>query len=215
MSKALRETVFQLTTHRIEALGDGVFAIVMTLLVLEIHVPHAHGGGGLVSALAEMWPKFLCYGISFVTLGVYWVAHHLHFYTIKRADRALLWINILFLMCVSLVPFSTALIGEHYRERTAVVFFGANMILISSVLYIHWAYATRRHRLVNPDVTPRFVTSVKHVILMGPVVYLIAIGCSFIDTKISLALYLLVNLLYIIPGGAHLYLKHRTASSGE
>jgi len=213
MSKSLREPIFTLTTHRIEALGDGVFAIVMTLLILEIHVPQSHGGGGLASALAAMWPKFLCYGISFVTLGVYWVAHHLHFYTIKRANRALLWINILFLMCVSVVPFSTALIGEHYQERTAVVFFGVNMILISLVLYLHWAYATRGHRLVDPEITPRFVTSVKHVILMGPAVYIIAIGSSFLNTKISLALYLLVNLLYIIPGGAHLYLKHRPANS--
>lgn len=213
MSEPAGEPKFQLRTNRIEALGDGVFAIVMTLLILEIHVPAFHGTTTLPAALAKLWPKFLCYLVSFVTLGVYWVAHHLHFYTIKKADRGLLWINILFLMCVGVVPFSTALLGEHYREKAAVIFFGFNMILIGLSLYLHWAYATAGKRLVDDDVDPGLVSTVKHVILMGPVVYLIAIGLSFVHTTISLALFALVNLLYIIPGGAHLHLKHKGAAA--
>jgi uncharacterized membrane protein len=212
MNTSKTEPDFALSTHRIEALGDGVFAIAMTLLVLEIKVPALHGetvGAELPGALLALWPKFLCYVISFVTLGVYWVAHHLHFYTIKRADRMLLWINILFLMMVGLVPFTTALIGEYVDQRLPVIVYGVNMIVISLALQLHWSYATHNHRLVNPDVSPELIRTVTHVILLGPVIYLVAIGLSYVSTTISIAIYLLVNLIYILPGSVHLHLKHK------
>lgn len=209
MSDGQNAPQFNLHTNRIEALGDGVFAIVMTLLILEIKVPVLHGEetSKLGRSLLDLWPKFLCYFISFITLGVYWVAHHLHFYTIKKADRGLLWINILFLMALGLVPFSTALIGEYVHERLPVILFGANMIAISLILQWHWSYATANHRLVSPDIDPGFIKAVTRVIMMGPVVYGIAIALAFVSTKIAVALFLLVNLLYIIPGGVHLHLK--------
>ena len=83
------------------------------------------------------------------------------------------------------------------------------MIAIGLTLYWHWTYATKGHRLVESDIDPGFVRSVKQVILMGPVVYLAAIGLSFASPFISILLYLMVNLLYIIPGGAHLYMKQQ------
>lgn len=213
MSTLKTEPDFILHTHRIEALVDGVFAIVMTILVLEIRVPEMPRDAGfadLTAALLALWPKFLCYVISFVTLGVYWVAHHLHAYTIKRADRMLLWINILFLMAIGLVPFSTALLGEYYRVPAAVAAYGANMIAVGLILQLHWWYATRGRRLVSPDLEEGFVRSVSHVILLGPAVYLVAMLLGWISTTLALALYLLVNLIYILPGGAHFYLKGTT-----
>ena len=207
------EPDFVLHTHRIEALADGVFAIVMTLLILEIKVPdlpRATGSADLTGALLVLWPKFLCYVISFVTLGVYWVAHHLHSHTIMRADRISLWINILFLMAIGLVPFSTALLGEYYRVPAAVAAYGANMVAVGLILQLHWWYATRKRRLVSPDVEESFVRSVSHVILLGPAVYLVAMLLAWVSTTLALALYLSVNLIYILPGGAHFYLKSRT-----
>jgi uncharacterized membrane protein len=208
MGRLAAEPEFQLHTNRIEALSDGVFAIVMILLILEVHVPET-SHGSLAAGLRDLWLKFLCYVIGFVTLGVYWVAHHLHFYTIKRADRGLLWINIIFLMCVGLVPFSTALLGEHYTDRAASVFFAANMILIGLTLYWHWAYATAGRRLVGDGTPLPLVAKVKQVILIGPAVYAAAILLAFVSPLISLALFALVNALYIIPGGIHLHLKHQ------
>lgn len=204
-----QEPIFLLETNRIEALSDGVFAIVMTLLILEIGIPShdAVASGGLLAELLKLWPKFLCYTISFVTLGVYWVAHHLHFYTINRADRGLLWINILFLMGLSLVPFSTALIGEYYQAKIPVIVYGANLTFISLVLYLHWSYATSGGRLIPETTDPGLITRVKHVILIGPAVYLLAMAGAFISTFVSIALYLVVNLAYILPG-LHLHLKH-------
>jgi uncharacterized membrane protein len=207
------EPGFVLHTHRIEALADGVFAIVMTLLVLDIDVPErppAAGSGDLTGALLGLWPKLLCYVISFVTLGVYWVAHHLHFYSIKRADRVLLWINILFLMTIGLVPFSTALLGEHYRVPVAAAAYGANMMAVGLILQLQWWYATRGRRLVNPDLEEGFVRSVSHVILLGPAVYVVAVLLGWVSTTVALVLFLLVNVIYILPGGAHLYLRAGT-----
>jgi len=213
LSTLKTEPDFVLHTHRIEALADGVFAIVMTLLILEIKVPdlpHATGSAGLTAAVLALWPKFLSYVISFVTLGVYWVAHHLHFHTIKRADRVLAWINILFLLAIGLVPFSTALLGEYYRVPVAVAAYGANMMAVGLILQLHWWYATRGRRLVDPDLEEGFVRSVSHVILLGPAVYLVAMLLGWISTTLALVLYLSVNLIYILPGGAHLYLKSST-----
>ena len=209
------EPDFVLATNRVETLADGVFAIVMTLLILEIRVPvvpREAGSAVLGNALLTLWPKFLCYLISFVTLGVYWVAHHLHFHSIRRADRVLFWINILFLMTVGLIPFSTALLGEHYRSPLAVSLYGIHMIAVSLVLQLHWSYATGRRRLVSPDMPDDFVRTVTHVILAGPAAYAVAVLLAWVSPWISLALYLLVNLIYILPGGAHLYLRRGMTS---
>src|SRR5215471_1982543 len=103
----------QLGRNRIEALTDGVFAVAMTLLVLDIRVPELHqplATAELPLKLLSLWPKFLSYTISFVILGVYWVGHHVQLSFIRRADRPLLWINILFLLWVALVPFPIGLL---------------------------------------------------------------------------------------------------------
>src|SRR5215469_15788500 len=119
----------QLGRNRIEALTDGVFAVAMTLLVLDIRVPELQplATAELPLKLLSLWPKFLSYTISFVILGVYWVGHHVQLSFIRRADRPLLWINILFLLWVALVPFSTALLSEYATTRIAIAIYGANL----------------------------------------------------------------------------------------
>jgi uncharacterized membrane protein len=118
----------QLSRNRIEALTDGVFAVAMTLLVLDIKVPELEpplATAELPLKLLALWPKFLSYLISFVILGIYWVGHHIQLSFIRRADRPLLWINILFLLWVALVPFSTALLSEYAKTRVAIAVCGA------------------------------------------------------------------------------------------
>ena len=141
----------QLGRNRVEALTDGVFAVAMTLLVLDIKVPEleqAAASAELPYRLLALWPKFLSYAISFVILGVYWVGHHLQLPFIRSADRSLLWINILFLLWVALVPFSTALLSEYTKHRLAIAVYGGNMIASGLTLALHWWYATARRRHV-------------------------------------------------------------------
>ena len=142
----------QIGRNRIEALTDGVFAVAMTLLVLDIKVPElqqALASTQLPHELLALWPKLLSYSISFVILGVYWVGHHLQLAFIRTADRLLLWINMLFLLFVVLVPFSTALLSEYTNQRVAIAVYGANLIAIGLVLALHWWYATNQRRHVD------------------------------------------------------------------
>ena len=193
----------QLGRNRIEALTDGVFAVAMTLLVLDIKVPELEqslSSGELPFRLLALWPKFLTYAISFVILGVYWVGHHMQLSFIRSADRPLLWINILFLLWVALVPFSTALLSEYTKHRLAIAVYGANLIAIGLTLALHWRYATAGTRHVDPNTHPGLVRAAMARTLMGPLLYLIAIALSFLSTELSLVMYALVPILYILPG---------------
>jgi uncharacterized membrane protein len=139
-----------LSKNRIEALTDGIFAVVMTLLVLDISVPQisssAHYAIGSVAAgtellkrLFDLWPKILSFGISFIILAIYWMAHHRQFHYIKHLDRTLIWINIIFLMAACLLPFSTSLLGEYREQEISILVYGSNSIIIGSLLYIQWS----------------------------------------------------------------------------
>jgi uncharacterized membrane protein len=198
----------QLGRNRIEALTDGVFAVAMTLLVLDIKVPElqqASAPSELPHQLLALWPKFLSYTISFIILGVYWVGHHLQLASIRTADRPLLWINMLFLLCVALVPFSTALLSEYPKQRVAVAIYSANMIAIGLALALHWWYATNKRRHVDPEIHPGLVRAAMFRVLMGPFLYFIAIALSFVSTELSLGLCALVPFLYILPGRIDLH----------
>ena len=150
--------------------------------------------------LLALWPKFLSYTISFVILGVYWVGHHVQLSFIRRVDRPLLWINVFFLLWVALVPFSTALLSEYSNTRLAIAIYGANLIAIGLTLALHWWYATTESRHVDPDISPGLIRAAMYRTLMAPLVYVIAIGLSFFRAEVSLALYALVPILYILPG---------------
>lgn len=202
-----------LTTSRIEALADGVFAVVMTLLVLDLKVPVAgpDASAELPGKLLELWPRLLSFVLSFVIAGVYWVGHHNQYHFIRRSDRVLLWINILFLLCVAFIPFSTALLGEYPQQPIAVVIYGLNLILIGLVLYAHWWYATADCRLVDHDIDPHVVRVAKQRILIAPVAYTLAILLAFVGTALSLAIYLLVPVLYILPGAVDRHWLRRPA----
>ncbi len=197
----------QLGRNRIEALADGVFAVAMTLLVLDIKVPELQplAAAELPAKLLALWPKFLSYLISVVILGVYWVGHHAQLSFIRRADRPLLWINILFLLWVALVPFSTALLSEYSKTRIAIAVYGVNLIAIGLTLALHWWYATTENRHVDPDIHSNLIRGAMKRTLMAPIVYLVAIALSFIRTELSLALYALVPILYIFPGAIDMH----------
>jgi uncharacterized membrane protein len=189
------------TPNRLEALADGVFAIVMTLLVLEISVPLVTGTSAnteLTQKIVEMWPKFLAYGVSFLVLGVVWINHHLMFHHIRRADNKLVWINIIMLMFVALVPFSTSLLGEYGQMQTAVVVYGANILLTLIMGFALWTYATGRYRLVDRDIDPKLVKRTKIMFFVASLLFLLAIGVSFASPVASFCLYGLMALTSII-----------------
>jgi uncharacterized membrane protein len=189
-----------LSTNRLEAFSDGVFAVAITLLVLNLQVPQIATGSELVPRLGALWPKLLSYALSFVLVGIYWVAHHNTFHYIQRSDRNLLWLNILLLMCIVFLPFPTALLGEYPEQRVSVIIYAGTLVLTGLLLQALWWYATSRYRLVDRNIDPRLVQQATRRNLAGPLIYLLAIGISVFSVPASLLLFILVPLYYILPG---------------
>ena len=161
---------------RIEALSDGVFAIAMTLLVLDIKVPvgEFHTESDLIAAFWPLMPKFLAYLLGFMTLGIFWVGHATQFKFIARTDRHLTWLNIFFLMVISVFPFSTAFLSEYIHFKFAVGLYWLNIFLAGLTIYIHLIYA-RKANLLNEDAdTEEVVKAIQNRIIIAQTLYLIA-----------------------------------------
>jgi len=187
-----------MTTHRIEALTDGVFAIAMTLLVLNLALPEARLGlthADLITLLSGQTDKFFNYALSFILLAIFWIRHHQQSHYVKKTDMAYLWMNIIFLMFIVLIPFSTSLIGDYSNEPLAHVFFGSNILILGTLLMLNWHYATGHNRLIVHDVDPRIVSSSRKRGLVTITVSILAIGIAFLNTDISNYIYLLIPIL--------------------
>jgi uncharacterized membrane protein len=194
-------------TGRIEAFSDGVFAIAITLLVLEVRVPHlkdAPIGTTLLGALIEQWPSYLGYAMSFLIIGIIWANHHNRFKYIKRSDHILLTLNTFFLMCVSFIPFPTALLAEYIREpdkrQTAVAVYSGTLTLTSIFFNWLWMYAAQNHRLVDRNLSPRLLRAMTRHFLVGPFLYLLSFIFAFINVTVSISIYIVLTLMYILPG---------------
>jgi uncharacterized membrane protein len=195
------DPLVDLKTSRIEALSDGVFAIAMTILVLNISVPTTEtvSADRLPDALRHVAPQVIVYVISFVNLGVLWVGQHNQYHFIERADRWFLWINILYLLLISFMPLATALLGHYPFHRLALVVYGTNLIAATLVLALHWRYATHRGRLVRPQLSPRVVVLAYRRMLGSAGAYTIALALSLMAPAFSLALFLAVPLVNVLP----------------
>jgi uncharacterized membrane protein len=140
-------------TARLETFADGVFAIAITLLILEIAVPHVGAGESLGAALADQWPSYAAYLVSFITIGIMWVNHHHMFTLIQRSTHSFLMLNVLFLMPIAALPWPTALVAEYIRDHSArpvaTLVYGGTMVAIAIMYNVVWRYAVHRGPLVN------------------------------------------------------------------
>lgn len=185
---------------RLETLCDGVFAIVMTLLVLELiprDLPHGLTDAALRSYLAAAWPKFASYLISFVAVAHYWVGHHAEFHYIRNTDRRHIWINMALLLAVSLIPFSAALLGAQSGVPTGVQLYGLNLIAAGCALGANWAYATGGRRLTDPDLPDAVVHWFFRRIVFGPLIYLTAVLVAFVSPHAAFAVYVAAAAVYV------------------
>src|SRR5216684_3876694 len=212
------QAVAGLTTERITAFSDGVFSIAITLLVLNLRVPTvlpSESPGNVLDQLRTQWPNLLSYILSFVIIGIYWIAHHNMFHYIKRSDRPFLWINILLLMCVAFIPFPAGLLGQYSGQRISLITYASSLILTNLMLSLLWWYATSNHRLVDQDIDPHFVRTVNRRNMTAPVVYLVSIGLSFLSPLASLIVFFLFPLYYIFPSHIDLHLTPTSRTKEE
>ena len=195
-------------TTRIEAFSDGVFAIIITLLVLEIHVPPVQGkdiSASLAHSLLAMAPKFLTYIVSFLIVCVWWVAHHHLFHVLKRSDRGLLWLNSLFLLWLAFIPFPTALMGDFPGERIAVMGYGTVSTLAGVSFTFMRYYAFYLAKLVDERIDRRLFKSAMLKSILNPILNSIAVLLAFVDTRLAIALYVILPLMFFIPGKLERY----------
>jgi uncharacterized membrane protein len=191
-------SVFHLTTHRLEALCDGIFAIAMTLLVLNLTLPSGAADLSnieLHSLIVGQGYKFFNYAISFMLLAIFWMAHHQQFHHIRKLDGALIWINVVILMFVALIPFSTDVVGDFAGHLLADVLFAGNLLVLSLLFLANWVYATYKHRLVDADFDDRIIRrGINRNILNSGVSLLVIIVALFFPTY-CFWLYLLIPIL--------------------
>jgi uncharacterized membrane protein len=194
--------VGELPKERVAMFSDGVFAVVVTLLVLEIHVPQVAGpnlSAALLHALLEQAPKFFSYALSFMIICIWWVAHHHLFDLIRRTDRGLLWLNSLFLLCLSFVPFPTAMMGDYPHERIAVMFYGTVTTLAGLCFACMRYYVFYVGRLVDPALDRALLRGAMRKSAMNPVLHSAAVLLALIDTRLALALYTVLPLSFVVP----------------
>jgi uncharacterized membrane protein len=169
-------------TNRLEMFSDGVFAIAATLLVLEIAVNTGRFAPALSHQLLHLWPSYLAYTTSFLTIGIIWINHHAVMEQIARVDRTFLFLNTVFVLVVAFIPFPTRLVADFLQapgERAAVVMYGATILLMTLVFNLLWTYARKNRRLIRtsvPESTIRAITQAFYVgIPLNSLVILLAI----------------------------------------
>jgi uncharacterized membrane protein len=184
----------QLGLERMLFFSDAVFAIAITLLVLEINLPLADGiitESQMSSVLMGMWHKFLAYVISFLVVGVFWIGHHRKFRFIKRYDSTLIFLNLLMLMGIAFLPFPSSLISE-YPYRSVTIFYASILMLTSICSVIIWYYASRNNRLIDPDLDPKQRRRQFAGPIATSIIFLLSIGVAFYDVTLAKICWLLI-----------------------
>lgn len=203
---------FDWDTTRIETLTDGVFAIAMTLLVLNFGIEKPFSEDTLHHKIMALWPDFVHYVESFIILSAFWTKHHQQFHLIKKTDRWLMWLNNLGLLFICLIPFSTSLAGDYGRQRVAVLFFELNMFFAGMIFYWQWAYASKKRRLIDKNTHDDIIAGFKFDNLVVPVISLIAIAISVFNTRIGTLVYILIPLFFLLSKKAVDKLEDRVGS---
>jgi uncharacterized membrane protein len=186
--------------ERLAALSDGIFAVAMTLLVLDLHAPAretVRSEHDLWHALVAMSPQLLTYLMSFVTLGIFWAGQQTQLHHVARGDRHLTWIHIAFLFAVSMMPFSTRLLAEFISYRTALLAYWGNVLLLGSVLHAGWRYAGRAG-LVKDDTSVEVGKAIERRIVVAQALYALGAALCVVHTYVSIAFIVLVQLNFAV-----------------
>jgi len=190
-------------SERIEAFSDGVFAIAITLLVLEIRVPETEAGGRLLDVLPQIVPSVIAYATSFIVIGAFWTNHHETFRYIERSDTTFLALNVLYLMCIAFIPFSAALLARYLGrpgdDTVAMVAYTTVLILCSITFNGLWWYASAHERLTDASVSREAIKRHTRWVRAGLLLSIPAIVLAFVSVPLVIALYATVFLVYFLP----------------
>ncbi|HUV96168.1 MAG TPA: TMEM175 family protein [Acidobacteriaceae bacterium] len=186
--------------ERLAALSDGIFAVAMTLLVLDLHIPspaEVHSEAQLLAALGALGPQWITYGMSFLTLGIFWAGQQTQLNHIREGTRDLTWIHLGFLFTITLVPLSTRLLASFITYRLALGVYWLNIFAAGAMLYWSWAHATHAD-LIKSDTPAEVSGSICRRIRIAQSLYAAGAALCFISTWVSIAVIVLVQLNYAI-----------------
>jgi uncharacterized membrane protein len=186
--------------ERLAALSDGIFAVAMTLLVLDLHVPASeaiHSQGQLWHVLSHQGPEVISYLLSFMTLGIFWNGQQAQLNAFDRSDRHLTWIHLAFLFLVTLMPFSTRLLSDYFSFRSVLILYWGNILMLGAALFASWRYATRAGRL-NEEITKEKQCAVERRIVVAQALYAFGACLCFFNTYVSIGFIILVQLAFAL-----------------
>jgi len=194
-----------ISTQRLEAFSDGVFAIAITLLILEIKIPDHETlqHQSLSHYLLALWPKYFAYVFSFIVIGIFWANHHYIFKLYKRTDHSFNILNVFFLLTISFLPFPTAIFGEYINDpmhrQSAVTFYSLGILMPSCTWLMMWLYASHNKRLIDHRLSDRFVRYLTRVFILSNFLYLAALIVSLFSPLASIILTIMLALGYLFP----------------
>ncbi|MFP4497644.1 MAG: TMEM175 family protein [Vulcanimicrobiota bacterium] len=179
-------TNLALSPQRIVTLSDGIFSIVMTLLILNVKFPDMKrlSEEELYIYLTSLMPELIIYIYSFLVLGIFWITHHKIYHYIKETDIALLWLSIFYLMFLAILPFSTDIAGVHGDHNLAVIIFLSNLFLVQVLITIVWKYASDKHRLVDDSLNIKYIKITREKNNLVALIFFIALIISFFNVTI-------------------------------
>jgi uncharacterized membrane protein len=198
-----------MASGRLEALGDGIFSVAMTILVIELNLPEKIKGnswGDFIQSLHGTWNGLLCYVISFVVLGIMWFGHRMMFEYIGKTNRHFIFLGVLFYLVVCLVPFSTRILAANTLKWYAIIVYGANLSLCNLTLYFQWLYGIRRPSMLHREIPAEVKREASILFLLSPIVYSIAAIISPFFPKISIAIFIITPVVYLLPNKLDKYL---------
>jgi uncharacterized membrane protein len=197
-------------TGRLEAFSDGVFAVAITLLVLNIKIPGIDlppstlpNDTQLWPMLLSEWPMIAAYATSFVTIGVMWLNHHRLYVHITRTNTVLMLLNLSLLLVIVFIPVPTALLAEYILrpdQHVAAIVYSGTFLAMAICFYVLWRYASYHNRLLGKNVNPDAVEAINRQFMLGPISYLIVFGIAFLNTPVTIILQFLLALYFALPG---------------
>ena len=192
-----------MSTNRLEAFSDGVFAIAITLLVLDIHVPEP-GSGRLGHELLAQWPSYAAYVISFITIGIIWMNHHVAFSRLRAVDHSILIWNLMLLLSVGILPFTTSLMATYLKEGSgdslAAAIYGASFLVMGAIfVLVNRQILFRRPELLREPIAPEAARRTLFFAALGQIPYLLAVGFAFVSPYITIGICAACAFYYALP----------------
>jgi len=192
----------EMSKNRLEAFSDGVLAIIITILVLELdmpEIPEGTEGRELLLILPELMPQLISYFVSFLVVAIFWVNHHSFFHRLATTNHTLIWLNVHFLFWVSLIPFPTGHMGEHPFSEMANVMIASVFFMGSLSFKLMSSYSMFRGSICRDSLQIKEKKRIARIEWISPILFAFAIGSAFVDTRISIVLIIITPIVYFIP----------------